>query len=303
MLQLFNYNAGAGDCIRIRFDGHNIIIDSGTTRFGPGFRRICNEIRSAGEAIDALILTHSDADHIGGLLHNLRLSVDLPIQEVWMNHGRASRGDVDLSVRQNDEVYALLLKKGISVLPAVSGIEREVGNARCRILAPDEVDLNACYPDHKTVPLSVRSDYNYSMAELMDKPIRTRDTSPSNKVSIVFEFAYDEIKMLFTGDALPEDIVKKAAPFYDLIKLPHHGSVRNISEEWRAIQCRNFMICTDGLQHPDKQTIAKLIKWNDDAKFYVSGSWWRKLLGGDDGKYQGCFVEGEEYLWERERIR
>lgn len=299
MLQLFNYNAGVGDCIRIRFDDHNIIIDSGTTRFGPVFKRICNEISSSGEAIDALILTHSDADHIGGLLSNLRLYEDLPIHEVWMNHGKACKGNVDLSVQQNDAVYSLLLKKGIPVFPAVSGIEREVGYAKFCILAPDEADLNEFYYGQQRVPLSARSDYGYSMDELMDMSIRARDTSPSNKVSIVFEFIYAGMKMLFTGDSWPEEILKKAAPCYDLIKLPHHGSVRNISEEWNAIQCGNYMICTDGRKHPDKQTIAKLIKWNNDVKFYVSGPWWKKLLTEEDRKYRGFFVEGEEYVWER----
>ena len=73
MLEVYTYNAGKGDCVRLRFDDtHNIIIDTGVIRFAPAFKRICDEITSAGETLDLLILTHVDDDHIGGILANLR---------------------------------------------------------------------------------------------------------------------------------------------------------------------------------------------------------------------------------------
>lgn len=88
MLQLYAYNAGKGDCIRIRFaETHNIIIDSGVIRFGSKFNQLCREIISSGQTLDTLILTHVDEDHIGGFLANLRLnSYQCPFSEVWMKH-------------------------------------------------------------------------------------------------------------------------------------------------------------------------------------------------------------------------
>ena len=88
MLEIYAYNAGKGDCIRIRFsESHNIFIDTGVMRFAPSFKRICDQIQSCGETLDALILTHADDDHIGGMLANLRISNYIcPFQEVWMNH-------------------------------------------------------------------------------------------------------------------------------------------------------------------------------------------------------------------------
>ena len=53
MLQVFTYNAGKGDCIRLRFaESHNIFIDTGVIRFSATFQRICNQIRLAGESLD-----------------------------------------------------------------------------------------------------------------------------------------------------------------------------------------------------------------------------------------------------------
>lgn len=88
MLEVFAYNAGKGDCIRIHYAGtHNIIIDSGVMRFSPNFKRICDSVIQERETLDALILTHVDTDHIGGILANLRCAhYKCPFNEVWMNH-------------------------------------------------------------------------------------------------------------------------------------------------------------------------------------------------------------------------
>ena len=84
MLEVYTYNAGKGDCVRLRFaETHNIFIDTGVTRFAHSFKRICDQIIAAGETLDAIILTHVDDDHIGGILANLRFSTyKCPFHEV-----------------------------------------------------------------------------------------------------------------------------------------------------------------------------------------------------------------------------
>ena len=92
MLEVFVYNAGKGDCIRIHYaETHNIVIDSGVMRFSPNFKRICDGVIQNRETLDALILTHVDTDHIGGILTNLRsANYTCPFNEVWMNHSAAA---------------------------------------------------------------------------------------------------------------------------------------------------------------------------------------------------------------------
>lgn len=60
------------------------------------------------------------------------------------------------------------------------------------------------------------------------------------------------------------------------------------------------MICTDGKSHPDKQTIAKLLKWKDRINIYASNNWWENhFLIEEDKKYLDRlhFIIGEKSLW------
>lgn len=146
MLQIFNYNAGKGDCLRLRYTGasgipHNILIDSGVIRFGLEFEAICKQIVANYEKIDVMILSHVDTDHLGGLLYNLRNKTKLNIEEVWMNHGKLMGKNMDLSVRQNDEVYTVLREQGITIKPALAGMTYDLDGAVFRILWPNEETL------------------------------------------------------------------------------------------------------------------------------------------------------------------
>lgn len=303
MLEVYTYNAGKGDCIRLRFAGtHNIFIDSGVTRFAPAFRHLCDQIKKSGEMLDVLVLSHVDDDHLGGILSCLRSNTyRCPFHEVWMNHyGNASVEDRTLSVQQNDEVYARLVKQGISVKPMHKGEQRIVAGAVMDTYWPDASEPGTQSHQHREVQLARHGDYHFSLTELAVKTLPAHDSSRNNKNSIVFSFTYENHRLLFTGDAWAEDVAK-AKGAYDLVKLPHHGSARNISEAYRSnIQSTNFLICTDGVNHPDKQTIAKLEKWYGEINIYSSSAWWRNgyFIGNDrDHKVNYYQKEGLVVAW------
>lgn len=293
MLEIFNYNAGKGDCLRIRFTGisgkvHNIIVDSGVIRFGSSFKSICEGVHKIGEGIDYLFITHEDEDHLGGLLWNLRNRSNIHIDEVKMN-GNTFYSSY-LSTQQSNETYKALTELSIPVSSAFADDVLEVDGATIKILLPNKEQSANHF--HQNTLLSYQSDYGYTFGELADKDIADKDMSQSNKFSIVFEFLYDGKRILFTGDAWAEDVAAVAEEKYDIIKLPHHGSVRNISEQWNEIKCNRFIICTDGVMHPDKQTLAKLQKWNGNITVYGSNPWWNKMILTDD-ECSISFVEGE----------
>ena len=274
MLEIYAYNAGKGDCLRIHYaETHNIFVDTGVTRFAPRFKQICEEIIGHDETLDALLLTHVDDDHIGGVLANLRFSDYVcPFKEIWMNHdGDGFVGDTNLSTRQNDEVYARLLQRGITVRAMRTGDLHTAAGATIEIVWPEVLSRDQSRVD---TLLAHHNDYRIPLSTLADMPIAVHDVSMNNKNSIVFTFSYEGKRLLLTGDAWAEDVVK-ATGNYDLVKLPHHGSVRNISDAFpAAIRSNYFLICTDGRDHPDKQTIAKLEKWYGEINVYSPVAWW-----------------------------
>ena len=109
---------------------------------------------------------------------------------------------------------------------------------------------------------------------LAEMPLPIRDTSRNNKQSIVFSFTFENHSLLLTGDAWAEDVIK-AKGTYALVKLPHHGSARNISETYPgSIHSSDFLICTDGINHCPLSHIdgQKIIRYNG------------KERGSNDGK-------------------
>jgi beta-lactamase superfamily II metal-dependent hydrolase len=276
MLRIYAYNAGKGDCVRIEFgNGRNILIDTGVTRFAPEFMKLCDGLESA----DILVLTHADDDHIGGILSALRYGWKCPFKEVRMNASSSpdSVTNAYLSTRQNDEVYSRLLRQGVIVKPLHNGDDIIIEDAGIRTLAPTQIISDTV---RRNTPLAYHIDYGKSLAVLADEPIGVNDSSLSNKNSIVFIFEYNGRSLLFTGDAWAEDVINalgEGSHSFDLVKLSHHGSIANISEAFPAhIQSQNFLICTDGTMHPDKQTIAKLVKWYGKINVYSPSNWWNK---------------------------
>ena len=299
MLQVFTYNAGKGDCIRLRFaESHNIFIDTGVIRFSATFQRICNQIRLAGESLDALILTHVDDDHIGGILGALRhTTYRCPFNEVWMNHsGNTVSGDRTLSVQQNDEVYSRLMQQRITVRRLHEGDCIRIAGAVINVYWPrNNTSISGMkLREYRESQLARHCDYSIPLSVLAGKKLPSHDTSQNNKNSVVFSFSYDNHSLLFTGDAWAEDVVK-AKGNYDLVKLPHHGSARNISESYKdSIQSANFLVCTDGSGHPDKQTIAKLEKWFGEINIFSPTAWWKQgYFCGNDRSHSICYYQKE----------
>jgi len=100
--------------------------------------------------------------------------------------------------------------------------------------------------------------------------IEEKDNSPTNGSSIAFIIEYKNKKLLFLGDS-HEDIIfenlksLKAKDYslkFDLMKVSHHGSNKNISKRLiDLIDCDKFLFSTDGLSHghPDLEALSKIV--------------------------------------------
>jgi hypothetical protein len=94
------------------------------------------------------------------------------------------------------------------------------------------------------------------------------DPSVPNASSIAFILEHGDKSCLFTGDAHARVLVASLRRLarergvdrvrVDAVKLPHHGSMNNISEELLSlINCDTWLISTNGdvFEHPDRETV------------------------------------------------
>ena len=98
------------------------------------------------------------------------------------------------------------------------------------------------------------------------------DRSPANGSSISFVLEHDGVSVLLVGDAhartLATTLGRLAAQKsdkrppdrlrFDAVKLPHHGSMGNVSNEWlKLVDCEQWLISTNGavFDHPDLETV------------------------------------------------
>jgi len=104
------------------------------------------------------------------------------------------------------------------------------------------------------------------------------DDAEPNGSSIAFLAEYDGKSVLFGADAFPGVIERSLRALgydeanrlkVDLFKVCHHGSRRNTSPDLlKIIDCSRFAFSTDGSHHdhPDRQTIARILKNGDYRK-------------------------------------
>lgn len=90
------------------------------------------------------------------------------------------------------------------------------------------------------------------------------DASKTNRASISMLLQFRGRTLLFLADTHADDVFKKldGRKKVDLIKLPHHGSSKNITKEFiDNMETEIYMISTNAKKydHPDLKTLAKII--------------------------------------------
>lgn len=105
------------------------------------------------------------------------------------------------------------------------------------------------------------------------------DNSPTNGSSIAICINYEGRNLLFLADGHPdilyENIYDLGIEKFDLVKLPHHGSRKNMTLELsEVLKSDRFLISTNGNKHshPNLESLAKLIYMNKDTnkEFYFN---------------------------------
>ena len=302
-MEILFLKAGSGDAILIRFLDvrrvpRHILVDGGNRRsdYLDNLKREMEKIAGSGDAIDLLVATHQDQDHVKGLqwlhrdLQNGQITgADCSlIRRYWFN-GPAllkrtlrDRGgsfeDISAAEARDLERYVLQdLKLGEADPRSLVHCPQEVDlhGARLTVLSPDGkaltnyasqyVDVAGKEPDHAE-PL-------HTLIERERENVSTQlDRGVPNASSIAFLIECDGGSALLMGDAVP-GVVEPAIETLlanrglshldvDVVKLSHHGSARSTSQHFLSlVRSTKFVVSTDGSRHglPDKTTLARIL--------------------------------------------
>jgi competence protein ComEC len=231
-LEIHFIDVGQGDAIAIRTPAdHWLLVDAGPAgREGDaGQRRVLPFLRAHGaHRLEALILTHPDADHIGGAASVLR---GMPVARV-----------VEPGVPVGRGMYADLLqevdREGIAWSAARRG----------RILKLDGVELDFLWPTARAL----------AVPDALEN---------ANDISAVARVRYGEFSAILTGDApvsVEDSLIARLGPALasTILKAGHHGSSTSTSEEFlRAVRPRLVVISVgrhNRYGHPAPEVMARL---------------------------------------------
>lgn len=118
--------------------------------------------------------------------------------------------------------------------------------------------------EKKQISARIKECENIKEIEKLAERQGRTDSSKTNAASISLLLEYRGKRILLLADNIAGKIMEngKVSGIFDAIKLPHHGSVRNISDEFLT-NCvtEKYLISTSSEKygHPDIETLAKII--------------------------------------------
>jgi len=266
-LNVESKKSGDAICIRYQVNGQQKIhvVDGGFQATGEKVVAHINKHYNYPTFIDAVVVTHPDGDHAGGLRAVLE---QYNVGELWMLRPWLYADDlidrfkrftsVENLKKRLKELYPniaaleeIALQKGITIKEPFQGAEIGVFN----VLAPSKVRyLDLVVESDKTPEHQERSEDVFTgLLGMLNEAARTlvtvlwgdenfssEPTSAENEMSIVQYANLCDNKILLTGDAGRDALTEAAdyAPYVgltlpgiDQFQVPHHGSRRNVSTE------------------------------------------------------------------------
>lgn len=254
-------DTGESDCIIIRVGGKVILVDTADI---DDSQKIKNKLTEFGvTAIDCLILTHYDNDHIGSVSAVL---ADFAVGEVYMPDYVRDSG-----------LYRSMTSALESVEPA--RVHRIWGETVSFELGGATFSLNATALYERGV--EVAGD-------------NTTSGIVENNFSIITSVTLGEVSLLLTGDAeadrmkeFDSQFAEGAYPKYALIKTPHHGDYfKELKTSLGGARPRYCVVCTDMKDKVEASLVTEMLSsgafayytFNGDVSYVTDGSVSRYLM-------------------------
>jgi len=225
-LEVVFFNVGQGDCILLKTEGHNMLIDAGD--IGKD-KVILNYLAKYNVTnLDYIVATHPHSDHIGSMPSVIR-AMD--------NVSMIIMPDKTHTTKTFENLIDVIEEKDIAMTIPKSGDVFNLGDASIQVLAPN----SATYKDINDYSIVLRVDFG--------------DTS--------FLFTGDaetksESEQLGNSEKLLNGLPLKA----DVLKVGHHGSRTSSTQKYLDAVSPSYAVISSGAKntygHPDNEVISRL---------------------------------------------
>ena len=223
-------DVGQGDCTIVQTEGHNMVIDAGNNDQGESV--VSYLLENGIDTLDYLILTHPDADHIGGADDVLE---NIDVQMVLMP-------DVTNDTITYLEVVDDIKEFNIQIVYPRVGEIFTLGDAEFTVLCPDEELVDQSDLNSSSVGIKLNHGINSF--------VMCGDAEEKSEKTMAKHF----------GSELECDV----------LKCGHHGSSTATSDEFLKATDPTWAVISCGVDnqygHPHWETIEKLE--NDDVQIY-----------------------------------
>lgn len=282
--------AGHGDCLWVDYGDPDaptrILVDAGTPGTLKRLRPALNLVRGSAPSHELFIVTHIDADHIGGALALLEDRVLAgQFKEIWFNgrdHLVQAASLQSLGAVQGERLTAALTAVrarwntslgGGPVLMPTNGAPRSLsfGKAQVTVLSPEPAQLADLLPvwdkevraagllaakkAAKPVlpPPGWQSFGALNVVALANTTVAP-DGAKANGSSIATLVEFEGRRLLLGADAHPDVLlngIRRLSPTdplkVDVWKLPHHGSAANLTPALlNAVEAKTVVFSSSG---------------------------------------------------------
>ncbi len=195
LLKIHFFDIGQGDSIFIETpNGNQVLIDGGPDN--TVVQKLGETMPFYDKDIDLVVLTHSDADHITGLIDVLEI----------YDAGNIVYSNISRNSAQYDAWQEAVVGEDANIIDPVAGKVFDLGSGVVLSTAPP------------------------------DEPLAGKFLEKTNNESVVLMLEYGETEILLTGDIeakTERQIILSGADLdADIIKIAHHGSKTSTLEEF-----------------------------------------------------------------------